>query len=296
MAVPAGYVVKETASNVRRNAFTTIGAIVTVAVSLVLLGFVLLSRQAVHKQTARWRGGVELSVFMKPDASQSQIDGVKAQLDGTPGVKKVTFVDKPAALKEMKELFADQPNVVDTLTEDSAPPSYRVVPTRAELTEPIGQKFDNQPGVREVVYAKEAIRNIVKNTNQKNRVMLIFAGVMLGSAILLILVSIQQAIFARRREIEVMKRVGATNWFIRVPFMLEGLLQGVVGSILAFVAVYLGRNVAIALGTDPAFGSSISHLFVTGSEVVSTGVLMMVIGAIVGAFGSAFAVRRFLDV
>src|SRR4051812_26607187 len=127
MAVAAGYVVKETAINVRRNVFTTIGAIVTVAVSLAFLGGMLLSRQAMHKQTARWKGGIDLSVFMKPDSSQSQIDAVRAQLDGTPGVKKVTFVDKPAALNEMKEMFADQPNVVDTLTEDAAPPSFRIV-------------------------------------------------------------------------------------------------------------------------------------------------------------------------
>src|SRR3954451_16132770 len=213
MAISAGYVVKETATNLKRNIFTTVGAIVTVAVSLVLLGGALLSIQAVHKQTARWRGGIELSIFMKPESSQSQIDAVKSQLDSTPGVKKVTYVDKPAALKEMKDLFANQPNVVETLTEETAPPSFRVVPTKAELTDTIGSKFNDQPGVREVVYAKEAIRSLVKTTNEKNRVFLILAAVVLCSAILLILNSIQQAIFARRREIEVMKRVGATNWF-----------------------------------------------------------------------------------
>ena len=75
MAISAGYVVKETATNVRRNVFTSLAAVVTIAVSLVLLGWMLLSRQAVNKQTARWRGGVELNVFMQPDASQSQIEG-----------------------------------------------------------------------------------------------------------------------------------------------------------------------------------------------------------------------------
>ena len=296
MAISAGYVVKETATNVRRNVFTSLAAVVTIAVSLVLLGWMLLSRQAVNKQTARWRGGVELNVFMQPDASQSQIDAVKAQLDGTPGVKKVTFIDKAAALKEMKEMFADQPGVVDTLSEDSAPPSFRVVPIRAELTEGIGSKFENQPGVREVVYAKEAIRAMLKSSNQRTRVFLILAAAMSASAVLLILISIQQAIYARRREIEVMKRVGATNWFIRVPFMLEGLVQGIAGSVVAFFAVYLGRNVAIALGTDPALGGGLSHLFVTGSEVMWTGLLLFLIGGVVAACGSAFAVRRFLDV
>src|SRR2546421_11331346 len=126
MAISGGYVVKETATNLRRNLLMTIASMLVVVISLGLTGAALITRQAVNKQTARWRGGVELSVFMKPDASQSQIDAVKAQLDGMPGVKREIYVDKPAALKEMQELFADQPHARVTPIVHGAPPPIRV--------------------------------------------------------------------------------------------------------------------------------------------------------------------------
>src|SRR4051812_18965547 len=150
MAISGSYVVRETANNLRRNLVMTIGAILTGAVSLALMGGVLLSRQAVNKQTAQWKGGVELSIFMKPDASDTQIDAVRSQLDGLPGVKKVNYVDHAAAFEEMKGLFAEEPQVIETLKPEDAPPSFRVVPTKPELVDAIGDRFAQQPGVYKV--------------------------------------------------------------------------------------------------------------------------------------------------
>src|SRR4051812_42886145 len=132
MAISASYVIKETGNNLRRNLVMTIGAMLTGAVSLALMGGVLLSRQAVNKQMAQWKGGVELSIFMQPDASQSQIDAIQSQLDGLPGVKRVKFVDHQAAFDEMKTIFQGEPNVVDSLKPEDAPTSFRVVPSKAE--------------------------------------------------------------------------------------------------------------------------------------------------------------------
>src|SRR4051812_5668114 len=138
MAISASYVISETGNNLRRNLVMTIGAMLTGAVSLALMGGVLLSRQAVNKQTARWKGGVELSIFMQPQATDSQIDAVRSQLDGLPGIKSYKFVDHEAAYAEMKALFADQKNVVESLKVEDTPPSFRVVPTKAELVDTIG--------------------------------------------------------------------------------------------------------------------------------------------------------------
>ena len=296
MAISGSYVIRETANNLKRNLVMTIGAMLTGAVSLALMGGVLLSRQAVNKQTAQWKGGVELSIFMKPDASDTQVDAVRSQLDGLPGVKKVTFVDHDAAFKEMKDLFADQPNVVQTLKPEDAPTSFRVVPSKAELVDSIGGRFTDQPGVYRVAYAKEVIDKLVKKSNQRSRLFLLFAGIMVMSAVLLIGTTIRLAIHARQREVAVMKLVGATNWFIRVPFMLEGMIQGVAGALVAFVAVYVFRNAFTKAFADPAFESTLRKLFVTPHEAVLTGLVLFVVGAGAGVFGSAFAVRRFLTV
>jgi cell division transport system permease protein len=122
-----------------------------------------------------------------------------------------------------------------------------------------------------------------------------FAAVVLGSALVLILNTIQLAIFARRREIGVMKLVGATNWFIRLPFMLEGMVQGVVGAIAAFILVYAFRNGIMELIVDSSL-DPLNALGARASDAIGTGIFLLFVGALVGAMGSAIAVRRFLDV
>src|SRR5688572_16370704 len=111
----------------------TVAAILTVAVSLSLVGSALLMRQGVNKANLQWRGGIELSIFMRSDAPQGQIDAVERELKASPEVKRYLFVDKKAALAEYKELYQDNEELQDILTEEDMPTSFRVVPTKAEL-------------------------------------------------------------------------------------------------------------------------------------------------------------------
>ena len=293
MAVPGDYVVRETVGNLRHNVLMTTAAMLTVAVSLALVGGVLLLKQGVSNATRQWRGGVELSIFMKPEASASQTEAVEAELRNLPEVRDVRFVDQAAAFAEFGRMFASTPEMVDSVTPADLPASYRVVPREPEFAESVGQRFEARPGVREVVYAKEVVDTLLDVTRTLQLGVVAVAGVLLLSAALLILNTIRMAIFSRRREVAVMKLVGATNWFIRVPFMLEGLVQGLVGAAVAFAVVYLGRNLAAErfAGNDV-----IGQLVVSSGEVVGTGLFMLVVGAIVGTVGSGIAVSRFLDV
>jgi cell division transport system permease protein len=125
----------------------------------------------------------------------------------------------------------------------------------------------------------------------------VLAAVVFLGAIALIVNTIQLAIFARRREIAVMKLVGATNWFIRIPFMIEGLIDGIIGAVGASAVCYVFRQtIASFVSSSPLVGSSVGSLYVTATEALSTGILILAVGALVGALGSAFAVRRFLAV
>lgn len=294
MALKLNHAFGETASNLRRNFLMSTAAIFTVAVSLSLVGGALLLRQGVTNATVQWRGGVELSVFMNSDASQQQIDAVNEQLKGMPEVKSFTYVDKPAAYKEAQTLFASDPVTLSSLTVDGMPPSYRVVPTNTQFIDSIGQRFNDKPGVKRVVYAKDAIQTMVTVTHVLQAGLLIVAIVLLGSATLLILNAIRVAIFARRREVSVMKLVGATNWFIRGPFMLEGLLQGLMGAAIAFGAVMGARVVMYGIAQNPHY-TLLRKLVVTPQEAIGTGIFVVVVGVVVGVAGSMAAVHRFLD-
>lgn len=294
MALSIDYVIRETAGNLRRNPLMTAAAVLTVFVSLFLVGAALLLRQGVSKATLQWRGGVELSVFMNSDATPGQIDAVRRTLEQMPEVRRFAFVDQEAAFAEFQRMFAGQPDLVESIKAQDLPPSFRVVPGRAEFVDAVGQRFEQgAAGVFEVAYAKEEIDSLLKVTRVLQIGIGTAAAVLLLSAALLILNTIQMAIFARRREVSVMKLVGATNWFIRVPFMLEGMLQGLLGAAAAIGVVALVRNLLAGAVGSNLFGN---QLLPRGSDVVGTALFVLVAGALIGAAGSAFAVRRFLEV
>ena len=293
MALSLDYVVRETASNLRRNVLMTAAAVLTVAVSLSLVGGALLLKQGVSKASLQWRGGVELSVFMLPESTAEQKSAVETELSAMPEVKSFNFVDQNAAFEEFKEMFANSPDLVESVGPPDLPPSYRIVPKEAEFVDVVGDRFKNRPGVKEVVYAREVVETLLKVTRALQIGIVSVAGVLLLSAVLLILNTIQMAIFARRREVAVMKLVGATNWFIRVPFMLEGMVQGLVGATAAFGVVAVVRNLLAGAVGDSELGV---QLLPPASDVVGTGLFVLFAGAAIGTVGSAFAVRRFLDV
>jgi cell division transport system permease protein len=295
VAVSAGYVVRETGGNLRRNLLMTIAAILTMAVSLGALGVVLVTRQAVSKATLQWRGGVQVAIFMQPNASNNQVGAVSHELAAMPGIRNYRFVDKPHAYAEFKQIFAGQPDLLQALDVNSMPTSYRVVPSRAQDAAQLARQFQGQPGVRTVTYAQQEIAKLVRTSHQlRNGASVIAAVVMIG-AIALIINTIQLAIFARRREVAVMKLVGATNWFIRIPFMIEGLIHGLVGAVAAFVFTYFLRNtIASFVSNNSPF--AINKILITSHEAMLTGLVVLVVGAAIGAVGSAFAVRRFLAV
>jgi cell division transport system permease protein len=293
MGLSFDYVVRETVSNLRRNFLMTCAAVLTVAVSLSLVGGALLLKQGVSKASLQWRGGVELSVFMLPDASPSQSQAIERELAQMPEVKRFNYVDQEAAFGEFQRMFANSPDLVESVEAKDLPPSYRIVPKQAEFVDSVGDRFKNQPGVKEVVFARDVVETLLKVTRALQIGIVAVAGVLLLSAVLLILNTIQLAIFARRREVAVMKLVGATNWFIRVPFMLEGMVEGLIGAGTAFAVVAVVRNLLAGAVGDNTLGN---QLLPPSGDVIGTGIFVLLAGMVLGTVGSAFAVRRFLDV
>jgi len=295
VALSAGYVLRETGGNLRRNIFMTLAAVVTMFVSLIAVGSVLVLRQGINQASVQWRGGVELAIFMHPSASQTEISAIAQELKTTPGVKRFHFVDKPEAYKEYRELFGNNKTLLNALTVNQMPTSFRVVPTNAADVSQLATQFQNQPGVDQVSDAQQEIDTLLKQFHTWRLAGTILAVVVLGVAVTLIVNTIQLAIFARRREVAVMKLVGATNWFIRIPFMLEGFLQGVGGAVAALVFVYFARNAIVSLLPDQTILGT-NGVYVQAQQALVSGLVLLGIGAVVGMVGSAFAVRRYLSV
>ncbi len=298
MALRLDYFAQETVANLRRNFSLTIASLLTVAVSLALVGAALLLRQGVDNATTRWQGGIEFIVFLQPDVSQEQADAVGRELSDNPDVRDVKFVDKQQAYEEFKLLFRNSPELVDTVTPDILPASWRVVPrnTDPNVIEAIGNQFQKKAGVMSVVFAKDTVESVMKVTRLMQIGILGAAVVLLIAAGLLIVNTIRTAMLSRRREIEVMKLVGASNWFIRVPFMLEGLVQGLLGAAGACVAVRVLNNLVESRVTEGQSLAILQNFSVSSSEVNGTLLLLLLVGGLVGTIGSGVAVSSYLDV
>jgi cell division transport system permease protein len=289
-----GYFARETLVSLRRNLLMTLAGIITVAVSLCVLGGALLLSRLVDHGTQQWKDGVELEIFMRVNATENEIKALNTQLADDPQVRTVKYLTKEDAYEEFKRLFPDQPDLVATTDAKSLPSSFRVAPDKAENTQTVAERYGRDPGVDEVKTASKEVRKLLSATNLIRTAFIVIFFLLLAASLFLIVNTIRLATFARRREIEVMKLVGASNWFVRIPFMLEGLVQGVIGAAFAFGAVYgLKEVVSNAIARNSEFSRG---FYVTSGDAYVIGFYVLLLGAGIGVIGSIVGLRRFLEV
>ena len=284
MRVYLRYAMKETLGNLWRNRMMTIAAVLTVAVSLSLVGSALLLKQSAAQASAQWQQGTRVTIWMEPAASQNEISSVQSQLADLPIVKSCAYYTQQQDFQEAIKLFPQSESSV--LTASEVPSSFRCVPTVPSNAFVVQSTFSAQPGVYSVTAPEQQIREMNHAIRIIQIVFLALAGVLLLSATVLILNTIRMAIFSRRREVSVMKLVGATNWFIRIPYITEGFIQGLLGSVVAMLAV-------TALHTWYPLHNEFQ---LDTSALLGTNAVVLIVGVVIGSVGSAIAIRRFLDV
>ncbi len=295
MPISAGYVARETASNLWRNRLMTLAAILTVGVSLSLVGTALLLRQAVNTQLAVLGNNVDLQIFMKASAPLGETHAVATTLmpSETPQIRSCAYLNHQQSYEQAKRLFASQPEIISVLTPATTPPVFECTLVHPKDASTVAALFTGQPGVLEAVFPAQSIKSLTALSNVLQIVLFTIAIVLLLSAVVLILMAIRMAIYSRRREVAVMRLVGATSWFIRLPFMAEGVVQGLIGALVAVGIVLLGDlGIRALLHRFSEFRSAV----VPSHDVIVTEILVVLVGIVVGAVGSAVAVRRFLTV
>jgi cell division transport system permease protein len=294
VAVSVDYVVRETASNLWRNRLMTIAAILTVAVSLSLVGAALLLRQGSANASGALERGTQVTVWMNSGANPQEIKAVGtelAQLNYV--VQPCAYWNKARNFSEARQLLSSDVFQATTLAE--MPTSYWCTPVALSDAAQVVKTFTGVAGVQTVTEPQQTIHNEENFINISKWVCLSIAVVLIISAAVLILNTIRMAIFARRREVSVMKLVGATNWFIRIPFMSEGLLQGFIGSLLAAGVVW-GMYLFINHAGGGRSNNLLTAMRMTAPEAILTNVVVVLVGMGIGSLGSAIAIRRFLDV
>jgi cell division transport system permease protein len=281
------------------NASTTIAATMTVLIGMFLLGLSI----ALGSWVLSWSNHVKEELVVDVyfctqltcgnDANRAQEEKIGNLLSPTnmPEVKELNFVSKAEALQIMKK---KSPELTEGLASNPLPDKFEVVPRRGEDVEKIAAQIPTGAGVgvEKVDYGKKTAKRILRVARVIEIVFLLAVIVLLAASALLIANTIRLSIFSRRREIEVMKLVGATNWFVRGPFMLEGLICGVAGSLFAVILLLLGKEIALPaiLGhiDDSSDAQALGFLW--------NALILLGFGLLLGAAGSGFTIRRFLRV
>jgi cell division transport system permease protein len=290
-------------SSISANVSTTFAATITVLISMFLLGLFIALGTWVLSYSNHVKRELVVHVYFATGTrqpTQAQEFQVGRRLKQDPRVKSATFVSKEAAFKaqakKLPELYANVPS-------NPLPDSWLVRLNNANDSPKLGRSIQSQvkgtpaqralwPGVNDVKWGDKTTKRVLTVAEVISIVFLVAIVLLVTASTLLIANTIRLSIFARRREIEVMKLVGATNWFVRGPFMLEGLLQGVVGSVLAVVLLILGKSIALP--------SILGHLHSTSDvhalPFALNALALIAAGLLLGAAGSGLTLRRFLQV
>jgi cell division transport system permease protein len=276
------------------NVSTTAAATMTVLIGMFLLGFLIGLSTWAFSLSNHYKRELVVKVYFNHGVADNgkEVNAVRAKLAASPLVKSVTPVTAEQGLAQMRkknpELFQGS-----TLPYNPLGPALTVQPKRGEDTVKIADTLQPRPpGVHDVNYGKKTAHKLLTAAKVIDIFFVLAVIVLLVSSTLLIGNTIRLAIFSRRREIEVMKLVGATNWFIRGPFMLEGLITGLAGSLAAILLLALGKEIALPRIMPHVIRASDIHAWPFGL----TALIILGTGLLLGAAGSGLTIRRFLQV
>jgi cell division transport system permease protein len=287
------YVLAQAVQSIRRNPLVVASAIVAVLVTLVLVFGAIVLRWSIDEDIGRWDDNVRVIAFLSDELSVEEVTALQNEVAGWESVEDVVYFSKAQALEEFREMFADQPSLIEVVEEDPStlPASLRIKPAEAADYSEIRNQLAVVPGVREVSAADEAIDALVTRSNRLQTFAVSIFLVLGTAAVVLIANTIRMAVYARREEIGIMRLVGAGNWFVRVPFLLEGFFEGVIGALLAVLVVGLGHGFIVELLSTVADPENIQ---VPLDFLLRQSILVLGFGAVTGLVGSALGMWGFL--
>ena len=295
---------RETAAGIRRNGILAFAAMSTAFIALFLFGLALIIARELNLVIEAYTGNVQVAVYLDDPVRVDSVTSLTKTLTALPAVAKVEFEDKAAACARFQKLFANQPSIIDNVPCDVIPASLRVTLADTAQYQQItaamacapdqttGQITCAQPGVRRVEDYRDLLDRLTAVTRVLSLGVLFIAVVMLVSAIVLVANTLRMGMFARRKEIGIMRLVGATNWRIRVPFLIEGLVEALVGAFLAIIALFLVKVFVI----DQLRGKVAFLPLIRNGDVLAIAPLILVAAGAVAIIAGTIGIRRFLDV
>lgn len=288
------YYIREVFISLRRNNWMSVASIGTVAVSLFIFGMFLMMVMNMNKLAENMESQVQINVYLLDKVDREQARDIEKDLKEIEGVESVGFVTKDEAMERFKDRLGDQKTLLDALDETNPlPDSFEVTVTNPDLVKTAAEKMEKIDGVECAKYGQDVMEHLFEIT----RLLRIFGFtlmlVLAFATLFIISNTIRLTVFARRKEIAIMKYVGATDWFIRWPFVMEGMVLGLLGSIIAAMVLRtaytaMAEKVYDTLAFFPLIPEQPFLTYITIVVVIS--------GMVVGAIGSAVSIKKFLKV
>lgn len=288
------YFVREVFLSLKRNNWMSLASIGTVAVSLFIFGMFMMLVMNMNKMAESLESQVQINVYLEEKTDRDDARSIEKDLKALNGVEKVTFVTKDQAMERFKERLGDQSSLLDALDDTNPlPDSFEVMIDKPEQVKDTAAAIEKISGVETAKYGQDVMEHLFEMT----RLIRIFGfslmAVLALATLFIISNTIRLTVFARRKEIAIMKYVGATDWFIRWPFVLEGMVLGLFGSMIAAVIL----RFAYTAVTEKVYDSLAFFPLIPVDpflDYITLAVLVM--GMVVGAVGSAVSLKRFLKV
>jgi cell division transport system permease protein len=304
MSINVGYFASESIQNFRRNWVMSLGAIITIYLSLLLVGVFLATGVIVSSVVKSVEDKVSVQIFLKDGASTTDISSLQQWLVSSPLVQHVGYTTKAQALEKFRQDMKQSPQIIEQLPGNVLPASLDVTLKDTRKVETLVAQIQANPVFPKVAdrpdnpsaslkYGKEEVRKLFAVTQVIRWGEITFVIMLAAVSLIFINNTIRLAIYARRKEIGIMRLVGASNWFIRTPFLLEGVLQALVGAAFAILTI-VGLEAAIM----PRIGAALPFLPVAASNgaMAQIALTLVLAGVFIGLLGSGFALRRYLKV
>ena len=293
-----GYLIGEGFSNVFKNKKSTGASLMIMCATMIIFGIFLILGENINHFVSEVESAQGIQVFINNDATQEQMDTLGEQIRALDGVSTVEFVSKEQALEQMKERFGEQQDLLDGYEENNIfPASYVVTMTDLTRSEEIQNQILTFENVKRITSRDETVSTLIDLANGIKIVTGVILALLIIISVFIIANTIKLTVHARRKEISIMKYVGATNGFIRWPFIVEGMIIGIIASLISIVIVGVAYNFIVQSMVSSEFMQVINMSLVSFNDMFSSIIFVyMLLGIGIGAVGSVISMRKYLKV
>lgn len=284
----------ETFRSLFRNRFMAIASVLTVTLSMFILGVFLSAVLNINHMASYLENQVEMTVYLKDGLTTDQVMGIGKYLKAQPGMKEIKFTNKDQAMKDFRERMGDQQGLLDAINGNPLPASYQMSFQTPEQLKTAAEVVAKYQGVETVQYGKDIIEQLYKVAQVIRLSGIVLIIFLAGAELFIISNTIRLTVFARRREIQIMKYVGASNGFIRWPFLFEGMVIGFLGSGFALLILWEGYKTVVS--EMAAAGLVFIPMIPLWPFMGYTTLIILAAGIVIGVMGSAISLRKYMKV